>query len=565
MVKKIIASIFFTALTSLLTIVPNGNCGNIVSITPEKAVYVNPEPIYLLLDLTGLENGYPVDVSISLEFPDGTLAYLGPDAQFSKNNPLFIVENWPFSSVKIDSGSWSIMLPPDLNFIPGVYVIRTFIYDAQSKVLIDKSESSFTLVDAPYVDHVSPSKGITGDVVFISGQGFGTDQDLVKVFIGGREATIIEITDSSIKTWVPYGATTGVVQVTVDGIASNQVPFQVGPYIESLSSTILSPGDSLTIKGFNFDPDKNKNIVVFNGVRGTVTSAKETQLSVLVPEGNTGPLTVTANDMTSSPVEVTITPVIESIDPPRGSAGDVVTIFGRNFSPTITNNYVLFNADSSDAFAATILEASTSQLIVKVPEAETGTVRVYTSGAVASGDISFTYPPEIDSVDPIEVVAGDEILIQGRNFDDVEQKNAVTIGGEMLTIQSAIPHSIKARIPLGGVSGEIKVVVNGMESEGGPFVIVIPAPLLRSIVPAEINATDTRTKITVTGVGFVKGLTLQLKRDGTSIPANPSVVSYTSLSFSLPRGITPGTYDVLINRSISGRQLISNALKLLVN
>ena len=538
--------------------------GEIVKITTEKRVYTNPEPIYLLLTLAGLEAGYPVDIAVSLELPDGTSAFLGEGAEFSPNNPFFVVRSWPFSALRITSGTWPIRIPQDIHLAPGLYTVRADLFDSATEVLIDRSEAQFTIVDAPYLDRVEPQRGITGTVVVLAGEGFGEDEDLVKVFIGGREATIMELTDTSIRTWVPYGATTGTIKVLVDGVASNELQFQVGPYIKELSSSTLSPGSTLTIQGFNFDPDKNKNIVSFNGIRGTVTQASETKLSVLVPDGNTGPLTVTANDMTSTPTEVTITPVVESIDPPSGEAGDVVTISGRNFSPVATDNYVVFNAGSSDAFAAVVVEASTNQLIVRVPEAETGDVKVYTNGEEAQGDISFTYPPEVDSVDPQVVVAGDTITISGRNFEDKEEKNAVLLGDSVLTIVSAVAHTITCKVPLNGSSGELKVIVNGMESKGGPFVAVLDAPRIDDISPLEIDSTDTRTSISVAGSGFTSSMTVELLKGSTSTTVSYSLTDYSSFTFKLPRGTSPGTYTLQVTRTISGRTLTSNTPTIVV-
>lgn len=555
----------FLVLVFYTMIMPHhARCENIVTIGTEKAVYTESEPVYITFSLKGLEPGRPVDLSVALEFPSGEIAFLGEGLTFSFDNPVYLVTGFPFSPIDVRPGVLPLQLAPELNFFPGSYALRAEVLDSRTGVMLSRKRATFVLANTPYLERVVPDHGITGEMVEIGGLGFGQDPDLVKVIIGGREATIMEITNTSVKTWVPYGASTGSVTVMVNGIESNTLPFQVGPYIESLSDVKASPGGTLTIYGFNFDPDKNKNIVDFNGIRGTVIKAKEDQLTVLVPEGNTGPLTVTASDMTSSPVDVTITPVVESIDPPRGEAGDIVTISGRNFSPVATNNYVVFNAGSTDEFAAAVLEASTNQLVVKVPESETGPVRVYTSGEAAQGDLVFTYPPEVDTVEPQVVVAGDTITITGRNFDMVKEKNAVLIGEDILTVVSSGVHTLTCKLPFGIVSGELKVVVNAMESKNPVFVSVIKEPLLKSISPREINATDTRQYINVTGIGFTKDMTLTLTNGESSVNANYTLSDYTGFSFSIPRGLTPGTYGVRVERTISGRTVMSNVLELVV-
>ncbi len=541
--------------------------GGIIDIRPEKTLYTAPEPIYLIIKIGGLEAKRPVNVSLSLDFPDGnTVAFLGLNGEFSPDNPLFVLDSWPFRALNIKSGSFFIRLSDALSLSQGVYTIRSAIYDAETMVLLDKSSAQFTIVKGPYLDHISPSKGVTGDVVSIYGDGFGQEESQVKVFIGGREATIMEITNDLIKTWVPYGAVTGAVKVVVGGVESNEASFQVGPYIESLSATTVAPGSALTISGFNFSTDKNKNIVVFNGIRGTVTAASETQLSVLVPDGNTGPLTITANDMESASVEVTISPVVTSIEPPRGKSGDIVTIVGRNFSPTITNNYVLFNAGSQDAFAATIIDATTTQLTVRVPDADSGTVKVFTGGEEAAGDIAFTYPPSIESISPEEVLVGDSVTITGRNFDPTAQKNMALLGDGILTITSSSANEIIARVPLDGQTGEVRVIVNDMETDEAVALSVAPIPIIRSVSPATVAEGDTLTTITVTGVGFVNGLLMYLKDEGgATISIKPSVKDYNRLTFKLPRDATKGEYGLYVRRDIAGRILESLSYKFIVD
>ena len=134
----------------------------------------------------------------------------------------------------------------------------------------------------------------------------------------------------------------------------------------------------------------------------------------------------------------------------------------------------------------------------------------------------------------------------------------------MLTIVSAVAHSITCKVPLNGSSGELKVIVNGMESKAGPFVTVLNAPRIEDISPLEINATDTRTSIFVTGSGFTSSMTVELLKDSTSTRVSYSLSGYSAFTFKLPRGITPGTYTLQVTRSIAGRTLKSNAPTLII-
>ncbi len=557
-------SLTYIVLFFLLFTVCQAEAANIVSVKTEKNVYVANEPVYILYVLKGLEAGYGLNLSMSLEMPDGTLLFLGDNAQFAAWHPIWIVRNFPFSPVNIKAGQWPLMLNPDVRFVPGRYVLNAEVYDAATEVMLDRSSSEFYLVNAPYIDHLEPAQGVTGDIVRLKGEKFGNNPDIVKVMMGGREATIMEIEESSVVVWVPYGAETGEVTVAVDGAVSNPVDFLVGPYVESVSRTVLAPGDKVTIKGFNFAKDVNLNYVYFNGVRGTVKKATETQLDVLVPDGNTGPLHVVVNEMKSNAQTVTITPVVESLTPPTGNEGDTVTISGWNFNPVKTNNYVVFNAGTDDETAASILEASSTQLLVRVPAAESGKVYVYTDGEAAKGDLSFTYPPVTTDISPSEIMAGDSLTITGMNFDDVEQKNTVTVGGQTLTVTSALPHEIKARTPVNLQSGAITVTVNGLSSMEAQFLTVYPGPVVSSVSPSTMTSGDTSTEIELTGVGFVSGLAVKLASNDSNFSPGVTIRDYNTAVFKLPAGARAGSYDLTVVRNVAGRTLTSNTMRLTV-
>lgn len=533
---------------------------DIVSVRTGKSVYVANEPVYILYTLQGLEAGYGLNLGMSLETPDGSVLFLGDNAQFAAWHPIWLVRNFPFSVVNIQDGQWPLMLDPSVRFVPGRYVLNAEVYDAATEVLLARSRAEFYLVNAPYVDHLEPDHGVTGDIVRIRGEKFGTNPDIVKVVMGGREATIMDINDDSVVVWVPYGAESGQVTVAVDGAVSNPVDFLVGPYVESLSKKILAPGDKLTVKGFNFDTDTNKNYVYFNGIRGTVTKATATQLDVLVPDGNTGPFSVVVNEMRSNAHPVTITPVVESLSPATGKEGDTITISGWNFNSVKTNNYVVFNAGSDDEVAATVLEASSTRLLVTVPAAETGRVSVYTDGQAATGDVTFTYPPVTTEVSPLEVMAGDSITITGLNFDDTEQRNTVMVGGQTLTVTSALPHEIKARTSVNLQSGSLTVTVNGLTSMEAQFLTVYPGPVVSTVTPSAVTAGDTSTAVVVTGVGFASGVKINLSKDGMKYTPSVTVQDYNTLSFKMPSGVKAGSYNLTAERDIAGRVLESNVM-----
>src|SRR5260370_14922647 len=82
---------------------------------------------------------------------------------------------------------------------------------------------------APSISSLSPTSGVVGASVTITGTNFGATQGTSTVKFNGTTATPTSWSATSIVAPVPAGATTGNVVVTVNGQASNGVSFTVIP------------------------------------------------------------------------------------------------------------------------------------------------------------------------------------------------------------------------------------------------------------------------------------------------------------------------------------------------
>ena len=90
------------------------------------------------------------------------------------------------------------------------------------------STSGTTPLAVPWIANVSPSAGPLGGSVTITGSNFGSSQGVSSVAFNSTPATSINNwSPGSIQAVVPPGTTTGSVVVTVNGVASNGVPFAV--------------------------------------------------------------------------------------------------------------------------------------------------------------------------------------------------------------------------------------------------------------------------------------------------------------------------------------------------
>ncbi|SJZ88770.1 IPT/TIG domain-containing protein [Trichlorobacter thiogenes] len=147
------------------------------------------------------------------------------------------------------------------------------------------------------------------------------------------------------------------------------------------------------------------------------------------------------------------TPTISSFNPASGTPGSTtVTINGTNFVNGATT--VSFNGVVSTA----ITFVSASQITVTVPTgATTGTITVTTSGgSVTSGSpFTTTLPPTISSFTPNYGSVGDQIVITGTNFINVQSVSIATVNAPVYTVNS--PTQITATVPAGVISGTISV------------------------------------------------------------------------------------------------------------
>jgi hypothetical protein len=162
---------------------------------------------------------------------------------------------------------------------------------------------------APSITGLSPGSGVVGTPVTITGANFGSTQGTSTVTFSGVTGTPTSWTATSIVVPVPSGATTGNVVVTVNGVASNGVPFtvQAAPAITSLSPPSGVIGTLVTVSGTNFGATQGTSLVTFNGWVGIPVSWSSTSILVPVPSGaTTGSVVVTVGGVASNGVTFTV-------------------------------------------------------------------------------------------------------------------------------------------------------------------------------------------------------------------------------------------------------------------
>ena len=254
----------------------------------------------------------------------------------------------------------------------------------------------FTVLVPPTISSLSPTSGVVGTPVTIAGTNFGASQGTSTVTFNGTATTISNWSATSIAAVVPSGATTGNVVVTVNGNASNGVPFTVLTVTLTSSANPSSYGGSVTFAA-TFSVSGLTSAVTFmdSGTQigaGTITGTTATYTTSSLAVGThsitaSWPGNSTYPPITSSPVlqEVQNTPAVYSLSPTSGVVGTPVTIAGINFGASQGTSTVTFNGT-----AATISNWSATSIAAVVPSGATTGNLVVTVNGVASNGVAFT-------------------------------------------------------------------------------------------------------------------------------------------------------------------------------
>lgn len=104
------------------------------------------------------------------------------------------------------------------------------------------------ITTTPVISSVSPSTGNVGQTVTLSGINFGSLQGESLIAFNGVSATPTSWTDTSVVTTVPSGAVSGPLSITVNGVTSNAVMFNVSN-MGTVAGTVRRASDNATVSG----------------------------------------------------------------------------------------------------------------------------------------------------------------------------------------------------------------------------------------------------------------------------------------------------------------------------
>ncbi len=378
--------------------------------------------------------------------------------------------------------------------------------------------SAADFIVKPNITSFSPSSGIVGTVVSISGT---TLTGASSVSFNGTLASSVTVNSATnISARVPAGASTGKILVTTTaGTATSSETFTVLPAITDFAPSFGSEGDTITISGTSLD---TVTAVLFNGKTSSYVTNSATSISAIVPVGaTTGTITVVAPGGTgTSSSNFRVTPIITSFSPLKGVVGTNVSIFGTNLHGVSS---VIFNGTY-----ATFVDVET-QIIATVPAgATTGKIVVTTSAGTSTSAENFTIYPAVTSMAPMIGRVGDVVTIIGSTFIEI---TAVLFDGVESSYIVDSATMITATVPAGAHTGKITVMAGSKEALSDLDFMVLPTITTTKPTSGQAGQAIEIQGVTLIGVNLVK-------YNGT--PAVFTVDNDTHISTIVPEGATTG-------------------------
>ncbi|MBN2082051.1 IPT/TIG domain-containing protein [bacterium] len=279
------------------------------------------------------------------------------------------------------------------------------------------NEQAFTVLnrvtgDAPVIEEVTPASGPIGTSVQITGQNFGHSQSGSTLELAGFAMTVASWSNTVIQAFVPEGAVTGNIRITVEGKSAEWGPFTVAntPVITGMSPSEIRIGESFTVTGKFFGTVQGTGRLSVGGTNQPISTWNNGQIVVetLAPINSTD----------------TLIPVIVTTDSGLASEPGYVTlksdlVVGVSVSPTAGQRHDAGGSGGTQfTFSVSVAGGSGSYEYELIPDATTG----QTIAAVTTNQVTYTYPylenaPKEKYYDTqmrvTDSVVGDSITVDG--------------------------------------------------------------------------------------------------------------------------------------------------------
>lgn len=430
----------------------------------------------------------------------------------------------------------------------------------------------FTVTAPQPLITLSPTSGITGTTVTISGSNFGASKTITITFDSASITTNPTVVTSSgtgafsATIAIPNTAATGSHTISAtDGSLTASGIFNVVSTSITLSPTSGAIGTAVTVSGVNFATNTNitikfdNNAITTNPATVTSSSTGSFSATITIPTGTAvGNHSISATDGTKTQ-SATFTVVATSItlSPTSGVAGSTTTVTGTGFvsgatitikidSTTLTTTPASIVASSSGGFSASITIPSTTSSGDHTISASdtTGKTATATFSVLVSGTI--TLSPNVGN-------SGASVTVTGSNFNTNSavtikfDSTALTTNPATVTTTSSGTFTATITIPVTASAGSHTITATDASGRIGSATFTVAAGGVITLSP---TSGDSGTSITVTGSNFTANTRVTIKFGTILVATTPStVITGTSggflAKFDVPAGVAGGSHTIV--------------------
>jgi hypothetical protein len=326
---------------------------------------------------------------------------------------------------------------------------------------------------SPSLTSISPSSGVPGTSVTLTGTGFGAVRGTGSVWLGNKLAgSITSWTDTQIVATVATNVASGNAIVQQGGTWSNSVAFTiVTPTISSISPSSARAGDQVTINGTNFGSTQGAGSVWLGSkYAASIVSWSSTQIVGTVASGAvSGTVQVQQSGVWGNTIAITIiTPHITSVSPTTARAGDSITINGTGFGTTQGSGSVWLGSK----LAGSIVSWSDTQIVATVASgAVTGTAQVQQGGVWDNYGTFTVVTPVLSSISPTSGPVGTQVTFNGTGFGTTQGSGKVWLANKYATIVSWSDTQVVATVIAGSSTSASQVLQGGVWSNTITFTV----------------------------------------------------------------------------------------------
>ncbi len=457
-----------------------------------------------------------------------------------------------------------------------------------ASVLVDGVSSGSSKMQvatvAPVVSSSTASLPANVSSITISGYGFDSTvaNDSIS-FDNGVSGTVSSATLTSLTVSITSGLsslTAGTAldaSVSVNGVSSGSSKVQVAtvaPAVGSSTASLPANASSMTISGYGFDTNSNKDSISFdNGVSGTVSHATLTSLTVSITSGLSSLTAGTALDASvlvdgvssGSKVQVaTVAPVVSSSTASLPANASSITISGHGFDTNSNNDSISFDNGVSGTVSSATLTSLTVSITSGLSSLTAGTaldasvsVNGVSSGSVQVATVSAAIPVPTVTVNTANLaVNASSLIISGTGFGSIAANDSVTFsGGVSGSVTAATSTSLTVSVSgLSSVSAgtalDASVSVEGVSSGSVQVATVSAAIPVPTVTVNTANLPRSASSLIISGTGFGSIAANDSVTFSGGVSGAVTAATSTSLTVSLS-GLSSVSAGTILNASVT--------------